>query len=58
MVFSTDLLKSFFANRITTFLSPKVLLIINKVAGIILIFCAVVLFIRTCYSFNLIPFIR
>ena len=53
MIFSTDLLKSFFANRLTTFLSPKVMLIINKVAGIILILCAAVLFVRTCYTFNL-----
>jgi threonine/homoserine/homoserine lactone efflux protein len=53
MIFATDLLKSFFANRLTTFLSPKVMLIINKVAGIILILCAVVLFIRTCITFNL-----
>ena len=53
MIFSTDLLKSFFANRLTTFLSPKVMLIINKVAGIILMLCAAVLFIRTCFTFNL-----
>ncbi len=53
MIFSTDLLKSFFANRITAFLSPKVLLIINKVAGLVLMLCAVVLFIRTCITFNL-----
>jgi len=58
MIFSTDLLKSFFANRITVFLSPKVLLIINKVAGIILMLCAVVLFIRTCYTFDLLAVIR
>jgi threonine/homoserine/homoserine lactone efflux protein len=58
MIFSTDLLKSFFANRITVFLSPKVLLIINKVAGIILIICAGVLFVRTCYTFNLLALIR
>ncbi|MDR1458662.1 MAG: LysE family transporter [Bacteroidales bacterium] len=57
MIFSTDLLKVFFANRITTFLSEKVLLIINKVAGIILILCAVVLFVRTCYTFNLLALI-
>ncbi|MDR1182177.1 MAG: LysE family transporter [Bacteroidales bacterium] len=56
MIFSTDLLKAFFANRITTLLSEKVLLIINKVAGILLILCAVVLFVRTCYTFHLIPF--
>jgi threonine/homoserine/homoserine lactone efflux protein len=53
MIFSTDLLKSFLANRLSAFLSPKMMLIINKVAGIILIVCAVVLFIRTCYEFNL-----
>jgi threonine/homoserine/homoserine lactone efflux protein len=53
MIFATDLLKSFFANRLTTFLSPKVMLIINKVAGIILILCAVVLFIKTFITFNL-----
>jgi threonine/homoserine/homoserine lactone efflux protein len=58
MIFSTDMLKSFFANRITAFLSKKVLLIINKVAGIILILCAVVLFVRTIITFNLISFFQ
>jgi len=57
MIFSTDLLKAFFANRLTAFLSPKVMLIINKVAGCILIVCAVVLFIRTCITFGLFEFV-
>lgn len=55
IIFSADLLKAFFANRLTNFLSPKVLLIINKIAGIALIICAIILFIRTCTVFNLIP---
>ena len=54
MIFSTDLLKAFFANRLTAFLSSKVLIIINKVAGCILIVCALVLFIRTCIAFKLV----
>ncbi|MDR2409152.1 MAG: LysE family transporter [Bacteroidales bacterium] len=58
MIFSTDMLKSFFANRITAVLSPKVLLIINKVAGIILMLCAVILFVRTVEKFNLISLIQ
>jgi len=58
MIFSTDLLKSFFANRITLFLSPKVLLIINKVAGIILMLFAGALFIRTCIEFDLLALIQ
>ena len=53
VLFSADLLKSFFANRLTTLLSPKVILIINKIAGIILIIGAVYLFYRTCTKFNL-----
>ncbi|MDR0368802.1 MAG: LysE family translocator [Bacteroidales bacterium] len=55
IIFSADLLKSFFANRLNNFLSPKVLFIINKIAGLVLILCAVVLFIRTCVVFELIP---
>ena len=58
MIFSTDLLKSFFANRLTAFLSAKVLMIINKVAACILILCAVILFIRTCISFELIELLK
>lgn len=55
IIFSADILKSFFANRLTNFLSPKVLFIINKIAGVVLIICAIVLCIRTCIVFNLIP---
>jgi threonine/homoserine/homoserine lactone efflux protein len=55
IIFSADILKAFFANRLTNFLSPKVLFIINRIAGIVLIICAVVLCIRTCIVFNLIP---
>jgi len=36
-VFGTDILKSLAANRITAFLSPKILLWVNRVAGVILI---------------------
>jgi len=54
MIFCTDLLKSFFANRLTRLLSYKVLLIINKVAGIILMVCSLYLCVRTCITFNII----
>jgi threonine/homoserine/homoserine lactone efflux protein len=54
MIFCTDMLKSFFANRLTTLLSDKVILMVNKVAGIILMICSLVLCIRTCISFNII----
>jgi threonine/homoserine/homoserine lactone efflux protein len=53
MIFATDLLKSFFSFFLTTFLSPKIILIINKVAVIIFILFATILFVRTCYTFNL-----
>lgn len=36
-VFGTDILKSLAANKITSFLSPKILLWINRIAGVILI---------------------
>lgn len=54
IIFSADILKAFFANRLTNFLSPKVLFIINRIAGIVLLLCAIVLCIRTCIVFNLI----
>jgi threonine/homoserine/homoserine lactone efflux protein len=55
MIFTTDLLKSFFANKIKKILSPKVIIIINKVAGILLFICAMYLLIKTVISFNLVP---
>ena len=54
IIFAADIFKAFFANRLTNFLSPKVLFIINKVAGIVLVVCGVVLLIRTCVVFDLI----
>jgi len=56
MIFSTDMLKAFFANKLTVFLSNKAILMINKVAGIILMICSLVLCVRTLISFNIIPF--
>lgn len=55
MIFTTDLLKSFFANKIKTILSSNVIIIINKVAGILLLLCAIFLMIKTLLEFNLIP---
>ena len=52
MLFATDLLKSFFANRITVFLSPKVLIIINKVAGVVLMLGGAVLLVHTCFEYK------
>ena len=58
IIFAADIFKAFFANRLTNFLSPKVLFIINKVAGIVLVVCGIVLLIRTCVVFDLIPWIH
>jgi threonine/homoserine/homoserine lactone efflux protein len=52
MLFATDLFKAFFANRITVFLSPKVLIIINKVAGVVLMLGGVVLLVHTCIEYK------
>ena len=52
MILSTDILKSFFANKLTKLLSYEVILKVNKVAGIILMVCSLVLCLRT---FKLIP---
>ena len=56
MIFTTDLLKSFFANKIKNILSSHVIIIINKVAGVLLFLCAVFLTIKTLITFNLISF--
>jgi len=58
MLFTTDLLKAFFANRITIFLSPKVLHVTNKVAGIILISGAAILLVHTCIEYNIFVLFR
>lgn len=55
MIFSTDLLKSFFANKIKNILSPKVIIIINKVAGILLFICSIYLLTKTLISYDLLP---
>ena len=54
MVFSTDMLKSFFANKLTKLLSHKVIITINKVAGVILMTCSLYLCLKTCNSFDII----
>ena len=53
MIFTTDMLKSFFANKLTKLLSYEVIIIINKVAGIILMICSLYLCVRTFISFNI-----
>jgi len=58
MIFSTDMLKAFFSNKLTNLLSDKVILMINKVAGIILMVCSLVLCVRTCISFHIISWIH
>ncbi len=54
IIFTTDLTKAFFANKIKKLLSPKVIIIINKVAGILLFLCAIFLLVKTLISFNII----
>jgi threonine/homoserine/homoserine lactone efflux protein len=54
MIFTTDSLKAFFANRIKKILSPKVIVTINKVAGILLFLCAIFLIVRTLISFDIV----
>ena len=44
---STDILKSFFANRISAILSPNVVYVINKIMGIVLIGFSVYMLIST-----------
>lgn len=55
MIFTTDMLKCFFANKIKNLLSPKVIITINKVAGILLFLCAIFLLTRTLMNFGVIP---
>ena len=47
ILFASDVLKSFFANKIVKMLSPKIIAKINKMMGIVLIICSAVLFVRT-----------
>ncbi|MBO4738060.1 MAG: LysE family transporter [Bacteroidales bacterium] len=47
ILFASDVLKSFFANKIVKMLSPKIIAKVNKMMGIVLIICSVVLFVRT-----------
>jgi threonine/homoserine/homoserine lactone efflux protein len=50
-VFGTDILKSLAANKITTFLSPKILLWVNRIAGLILIISGLSLIWRVAKCF-------
>ena len=49
-----DILKAYFANKLTKALSETVVHRINQVAGILMMGCAVVLFVRTLIVFHLI----
>jgi len=50
-VFGTDILKSMGANKITSFLSPKILLWVNRVAGVILIISGLTLIWKVVKAF-------
>lgn len=50
-VFATDILKALAAQKITSFLSPNVLLWINRIAGVILIVCGVTLIWKVSNTF-------
>jgi threonine/homoserine/homoserine lactone efflux protein len=50
-VFGTDLLKSVAAERITTFLNPKILLWVNRVAGVILILSGIIMIVKVVNTF-------
>jgi len=54
IIFSTDMLKSFFANKLTKLLSDKVIITINKVAGVILMICSLYLCLNVCKCYNII----
>ena len=50
----SDILKAYFANKLTNALSENVVHRINQVAGILMMGCAVVLLVRTLLVFHLI----
>jgi len=50
-VFSTDVLKSMASHKITNFLNPKILLWVNRIAGVILIISGVSLIVRVVNKF-------
>ncbi len=55
VLLSSDMLKSYFANKITKMLSERTVKRVNQVAGVLLLGCAVVLFFRTLFVFHLVP---
>lgn len=50
-VFGTDLLKSFVGNKIKKYLRPRNQLLINRIAGILLIGSGIVLMVRVIFTF-------
>ncbi|MBO4282093.1 MAG: LysE family transporter [Bacteroidales bacterium] len=54
VILPSDMLKAYFADRLTNALSEKVVHRINHVAGVLMMGCSVVLLIRTLVVFNLI----
>lgn len=50
-IFSMDLIKSFFAGKIKTLLTPRIILRINKIVGFIIVCLGVFLIIRVFFNF-------
>lgn len=55
IILPSDLLKSYFANKLTKALSEQVVHRINQVAGILMLCCAVILILRTLITFHILP---
>lgn len=54
-ILSCDLLKAYFANKLTPILTESTLHKINKIAGVLLLGCALVLLVRTLLVYHIIP---
>ncbi|NVO01453.1 MAG: LysE family transporter [Bacteroidetes bacterium] len=50
-IFATDILKCFVADKISSYLKPKILLWVNRVMGLALLISGIVLIVRAVYYF-------
>ena len=59
VILSFDLLKAYFANKVTHILTDSTIHKINKIAGVLLLGCAIVLLVRTLLVYHIIscPFV-
>lgn len=55
VILSFDMVKAYFANKLTNLLTDSTIHRINRIAGVLLLGCAIVLLVRTLLVYHIIP---